>query len=125
MGKKCERSNLRQLIGWQNRNLERPNGRKGRKNVSVTTYIWVCTREPANQYQSPHDNQMTSSGPFNFRNEAFVDARRGNEGILSFSKPPWPINPSPLVTTYNQDANNLLAMLWTWQNGDISRTPQV
>jgi hypothetical protein len=25
----------------------------------------------------------------------------------------------------NQDANNLLAMLWTWQNGDISRTPEV
>jgi homoserine O-acetyltransferase len=23
----------------------------------------------------------------------------------------------------NRDANNLLCMLWTWQNGDISRTP--
>ena len=22
-----------------------------------------------------------------------------------------------------RDANNLLTMLWTWQNGDISKTP--
>ena len=23
----------------------------------------------------------------------------------------------------DRDANNLLTMLWTWQNGDISKTP--